>query len=252
MNSGIGDDTDYPKKDEFESKEEYNNAVKKHFKLKGLNHRDDFSENEKKTIVEDCTIRLMGTKLLSQKYNTLPCVISYLVHRAKSSVTPNDLSKFPDFPKQSEGMSDREYQKSVNKYFKYRKLREYRKKNPVILKALEYPNFRQKSDDMSDEDHQKFISILTQTIIPFMLTSIITIVSYGYLWYYIWQNRKFVKNNSNTMKSMLTQREYNTTVTLFLVCFCYFVFVLPIIIMQIIGDLGPDKSIDPRGTVTQN
>ena len=108
------------------------------------------------------------------------------------------------------------------------------------------------SDDMSDEDHQKFISILTQTIIPFMLTSIITIVSYGYLWYYIWQNRKFVKNNSNTMKSMLNQREYNTTVTLFLVCFCYFVFVLPIIIMQIIGDLGPDKSIDPRGTVTQN
>ena len=103
------------------------------------------------------------------------------------------------------------------------------------------------SDDMSDEDHQKFISILTQTIIPFMVTSIITIVSYGYLWYYIWQNRKFVKNNSNTMKSMLNQREYNTTVTLFLVCFCYFVFVLPIIIMQIIGDLGPDKSIDPRG-----
>ena len=155
MNSGIGDDTEYPKKDEFMSKEEYNNAVKKHFKLKGLNHRDDFSENEKKTIVEDCTIRLMGTKMLSQKYNTLPCVISYLVHRAKSSVTPNDLSKFPDFPKRSDGMSDREYQKSVNKYFKYKKLREYRKKNPVILKQSEYPNFPQKSDDMSDEEYKK-------------------------------------------------------------------------------------------------
>ena len=58
---------------------------------------------------------------LSHKYNTLPCVISYLVHRAKSSVTPNDLSKFPDFPQRKPGQSQEHYDSIIIAYWAEKK-----------------------------------------------------------------------------------------------------------------------------------
>ena len=40
-----------------------------------------------------------------------------------------------------------------------------------------------------------------------------------------------------SIKSRITQRERNTTVTLFLVCFCYFLFVGPMVLVQILSTI---------------
>ena len=47
---------------------------------------------------------------------------------------------------------------------------------------------------LSDENYSIFISIVTQCIIPYMIPLIITMLSYGYVWYYIWKNRGLSRN----------------------------------------------------------
>ena len=51
---------DYPKRMDDVSKEDYNEAVKNFFKLKGFKHIADFSPEEKNSIVEECTVNLIG------------------------------------------------------------------------------------------------------------------------------------------------------------------------------------------------
>ena len=48
-------------------------------------------------------------------------VISCFVRDAGLSVTPDDLSKYPDFPKKSDDMSQEDYQTVIKKYWKNRK-----------------------------------------------------------------------------------------------------------------------------------
>ena len=55
---------------------------------------------------------------------------------------------------------------------------------------------------------------------------------YSYIWYYIWKNRGH----------SLNQKEFSTTMTLFMICFCYFIFVMPITICHILQDLGGHQS----------
>ena len=101
---------DYPKRTDDMSKEDYVEAVKDYFKLKGLKHFQDFSEDEKKAIVEDNTIHLIGPKALCEKYKTMPFVVTSSVRAAGLSVTPDDLSAYPDFPKRTVSQTDEEFQ----------------------------------------------------------------------------------------------------------------------------------------------
>ena len=76
----------------------------------GLKHNDEFSDEEKKALVEENSIQLIGPTKLSEKYNTLPIVITSFVREAGFAVTPDDLSKFPDFPRRTVSQTDEEYQ----------------------------------------------------------------------------------------------------------------------------------------------
>jgi len=78
----------------------------------------DFSEDEKKAIVEDCTVKLIGPKVLSQQYKTSVLVIRRIVSATGLSIAPDDLSKFPDFPKMSDDMTQEQYQKTIKRYWK--------------------------------------------------------------------------------------------------------------------------------------
>ena len=57
-------------------------------------------------------------------------------------------------------------------------------------------------------------------------------LSYSYIWYYIWKNRGH----------SLNQKEFSTTMTLFMICFCYLIFVMPVTICHILQDLGGHQS----------
>merc|ERR1712008_308760 len=108
---------DYPERPEDLSKTEYDEQVKQYFQLKGLKYHEDFTEDEKEAIVEDCTVNLIGPKAMSQKHNTMAYVIKCFVQAAGKSIAPDDLYKYPDYPRKSEDMSKDEYQAIVKKYW---------------------------------------------------------------------------------------------------------------------------------------
>merc|ERR1711964_215190 len=62
---------DYPQKHEFSSTDDYEKAVKAFCNEKGLKYIDEFSEDEKNAIFEDCVVILIGPKALAQKHNTM-------------------------------------------------------------------------------------------------------------------------------------------------------------------------------------
>ena len=62
-------------------------------------------------------MKLIGPSVLSEKYKTTAHVIRQFILAAGWSVTPNDLSKFPDFPQKSEDMSQEQYQEIINEYW---------------------------------------------------------------------------------------------------------------------------------------
>merc|ERR1711974_211943 len=93
------------------SKEEYDETVNKYLKNKekgikkelkraqninkickeqGVKCLDEFTEDEKKAIVDECTDKLVGPKVLSEKYNTISPVIRYFVRVTGLTVTPDD------------------------------------------------------------------------------------------------------------------------------------------------------------------
>ena len=105
------------------SKEDYYEKVKEFFKIKGLKYDDDFSDDEKKAIIDDNCVNQIGPTILSKKYNTLVFVITRIVQKEGWSVTPDDLSVYPDFPKKSDDISNDEYQEIIKKYWKTKKNR---------------------------------------------------------------------------------------------------------------------------------
>ena len=115
---------DYPQKSEDMSDEDYHDAIKEYFKLKGLKHHDDFNEDDKKSIIEDCTVNLIGPKALSLKHNTMVYVIRCFVRAEGLLTTPDDLSQYPGYPKKSEDMSLKDYQKEIKKFWNTRKQKE--------------------------------------------------------------------------------------------------------------------------------
>merc|ERR1711935_570921 len=113
----IDDYPDYPKRTEDMSIWEFQDEIKKYFQLKDLKHTDDFSDDEKNAIIEDCTVKMIGPKALSKKHNTMVYVIRAFVSSKGLKATPDDLSKFPDYPKRSADMSQQKYQAILKKYF---------------------------------------------------------------------------------------------------------------------------------------
>ena len=99
--SSILDDyPDYPQRDKLnESSEEHKIKVREYFKAKGLKHIEDFSENEIKFMIEENTMNLIGPLKLSQKFNTMPFVVNHFVRNAGLTITPDDLSLYPNLPK---------------------------------------------------------------------------------------------------------------------------------------------------------
>jgi len=113
---------DFPRKTENMTEEEYQVLIKKHYEENGLRLPEDFTEDEKKSIIEDNCVNLIGPKRLSQKYKTSIFAIRKFVWQEKGlNLAPEDLSKFPDFPRKSGNMSRGEYQEIVNKYWKHKK-----------------------------------------------------------------------------------------------------------------------------------
>ena len=106
---------DYPRKSEYSSTEDFEEALKTFYKDKGLKHFDEFSEDEKKEIVEDCVMNLIGPKTLCQKHNTLTHVICTFVREKGYQVPPEDLSNHPDFPKKSDDISNEDYKAVLKK-----------------------------------------------------------------------------------------------------------------------------------------
>ena len=61
------------------------------------------------------------------------------------------------------------------------------------------------------------------------IPSVIMILSYGIIWWFIWKNGKYLKKvGHDDLKKVISKREIQTTKTLFMVCLCYLLFVVPI------------------------
>ena len=73
--------------------------MREYFKAKGLKHIEDFSKNEIKFMIEENTMNLIGPLKLSQKFNTMPFVVNHFVRNAGLTITPDDLSLYPNLPK---------------------------------------------------------------------------------------------------------------------------------------------------------
>ena len=70
--------------------------------------------------------------------------------------------------------------------------------------------------------------------IAFIIPCIIIIVSYGYIWYCM----KHLSIDQQFQVNYSSQKEARITWTLFLVCFCFMLFELPLTIYKTIYDLG--------------
>ena len=91
------------------SVEEYQIGFKKYYEENGLRLPEDFSENEKKALIEDNVVNLIGPKVLSQKYKTTFFTIRSLVEEKGLNIVPDDMSMFhPDYPKKSDDTSHEE------------------------------------------------------------------------------------------------------------------------------------------------
>ena len=110
----------FPKKSDYKSQEEFQKEMNKYYKENGLKQEKDFSENEKKDIT-DSTLKLISPVVLSQKYKTSIFVIKKIVTKAGLICAPNDLSKFPDFPKKSDEMTQEQHQKAIREFWKVRR-----------------------------------------------------------------------------------------------------------------------------------
>ena len=54
-------------------------SINKICKQQGIRRLEEFSEDQRKVIVDECTKELLGPNVLSEKYNTIPLVIKHFV-----------------------------------------------------------------------------------------------------------------------------------------------------------------------------
>merc|ERR1711874_590455 len=84
----------------------------------------------------DITENMMGPTKLCEKYSTMAFVIRQFADVNELQVAPEDLSKYPDFPKRLDDMSTDEYQEIIKRYYKTRK-NKIQRKNRQKKKATE-------------------------------------------------------------------------------------------------------------------
>merc|ERR1712083_290034 len=166
---------DCPEKSEDVSKEDYQKSVKEYFKLKGLKYFGDFSDAEKETLIKEGTIDMIGPKVLSQKYNTMVTIIRCIVKATGLNLTPDDVSKYPDYPKISDDMPLDVYRTVMKKYWnEYRKGKKKEYRADKVLKILttqnpedltnhpDFPEFRdgESYNDYADRIEQYWAKII--------------------------------------------------------------------------------------------
>merc|ERR1712156_761686 len=137
---------------------------------------------EKEAIVEDCIIHFIDLKVLSQKYNTMTCIIKSFIQEAGLRLprvtTPDDLLKYPDYPKKSDEMSKEEYYKIITKFWNTKRRQNFKEKKKAAreLRAQEilldptmnpedltdHPNFPEYSEGTTDEVYAGKIEIYWQ------------------------------------------------------------------------------------------
>ena len=72
--------------------------------------------------------------------------------------------------------------------------------------------------------------------IGFTVPCVATTLSYLIIWYYMWSNHRYLKIVGHSdLKKIITKKEMKTTWTLFMVCFCYFIFVMPITLVNVVN-----------------
>ena len=89
----VSNHPDFPKKSKNVSNEEYEKKIEEYYENYGLRQQRDFSEDEKKSVIEDSTIELIGPRALSKKYNTSTFVIRRIVLEKGLTLAPG--SSFP-------------------------------------------------------------------------------------------------------------------------------------------------------------
>ena len=112
---------DFPRKSKNTTEKEYDKKVEKYYEKHDLKQMKDFSEDEKNAVIEDGTLKLMGPKKLSEKYKSSIWVVKNIIQKAGFPSTPDELSRFPDFPVRTQSMSDGDFQETVKKYWKNKK-----------------------------------------------------------------------------------------------------------------------------------
>lgn len=140
---------DFPRRTDDMAEEEYQILIKKYYEENGLRLPEDFTEDEKKAIIEDNSVNLIGPKKLSQKYKTSIFAIRRFVQEKGLNLAPEDLSKFPDFPKKSADMSQEEFQEAINKYWKAKKQKKKRGKEKYKEKERDRKQ-RMRTDRVND------------------------------------------------------------------------------------------------------
>jgi len=147
---------EFPRRAEFETLEEFQENAKKYYQENGLRPPEDFSDEEKKSIVEECTVNLIDPKIVGQKHNTTAHAVRRFVHDKGLKLAPEDLSKFPDFPKKTDDMSPEQYQEAIQKFWKSWKKKSNQNKPKEVQKVKrEPPNLPNRSECASIEEFQE-------------------------------------------------------------------------------------------------
>jgi len=119
--------SDLPEKPDNMSKEEYLKTIEYMIKIKSgrdpeddsKKSMDDFSEEEKLKMFEDCVIQKVDLKLLSTRYNTKEKEIRNIMKALGFHQIPHTWSKHPEFPEKSDSMSLKEYSEAISKYYQH-------------------------------------------------------------------------------------------------------------------------------------
>ena len=97
---------DFPKRKDFGSEEEFKVSVDKFYQENDLRNPKDFTEEEKKSIVEDITVNSIAPQVLTEKYKTTVMAIRHFVHEKGLKMINPDSSwgkyfskKYKSFPR---------------------------------------------------------------------------------------------------------------------------------------------------------
>ena len=81
------------------------------------------------------------------------------------------------------------------------------------------------------------------SVIAVTIPAMIIVVSYSTIWFYMWKNHQYLKQQGTTCtKNLLNRSESRTAWTVTIVVSCYFLFVLPQPIKDIILNYLDEKS----------